>query len=130
MEELVLLDYRPRVDRNENVSRKLRSFFTVDLTRLLGDTPARALSKNIKCHHASFFCEKCQSQGCRIGRTGMSIYKVDAMTLDLREDDKFFEYTEHVIQVSSVYCTSLIGCMRFRARAGTRTFRRVLDAVN
>jgi hypothetical protein len=85
----------------------MQRHFTVRLGRLLADTLARALAKNIPSHHHRHFCEMCTSQGYRKRGTGMIIYQCKEHLMNLRTDEKFLEYRDHALRVRN-------GCVNTR----------------
>lgn len=106
--ELILLDPHPRGDRDQELAFEMQKYFTVRLGRLLADTLARALAKNIPSHCSKFFCEVCVSEGFalrpnkldkqedpRAKGTGVIIYLCKERNMELREDSKFLEYPDH-----------------------------------
>lgn len=100
VDELILLDPCPRDDRDEVLAAMIHDLFTARLTRLLADTIARAIAKQIPGTGHTFFCEQCLCQSYTLETTGRIIFVFQVEKMVMREDARFLEYPDHALRVS------------------------------
>jgi hypothetical protein len=110
--ELIMLDPRPREDREQHQSSvetgrlwegRRMTQFTVNLLWFIADTLARRLVKNTRAWNAGgdAGCEACTSPGVKFNqRTATSRYDMTETGLELRCDERFHLYTSHRGRVS------------------------------
>lgn len=97
VEELKTLDPRPRSDRPAVSAGRP---FTVTLIRFLADHPARCFAKNVKGIQSAEMCEKCVNKSKRfvgVSKHSQVIWTID--DLELRTDEKFLQYVDHMKEV-------------------------------